>query len=151
MRRLIFAAIALAGACSRPAPIPYEVAYSKPTAPIDLELSFDQPPVAGRRVQLNVFARPKLDADLNVDVKLPDGVTHLDGQQTWKGKSQTTLPVGLAIRETSKRLEISVTVTATFADGTRMARVAVVTLNTDKPAPEDPKGRIRDGVIEFKE
>lgn len=151
MRRSILAAVAIAAACSPPTPIPFEVVYSKPTAPIDLELSFDPAPVPGRRVQLNIFSRTKLEADLSVQIKFPDGVTHIDGPPSWKGKSPANLAIGLAVRDTARRLEISVIATAVFPDGTRMARAAAVLLNSDKPAPEDPKGRIRDGVIEFKQ
>lgn len=107
----------------------------KPVAPIDIEASIVGDPAAGFGVSAKAASRTGLDVDL--EVILPEGVTHVAGERKSRGR-QCDVRVDLRAADRTRK-EISVVATITDGKGARLVRVVPLVL-FDGPAPPS-KGR----------
>ena len=107
----------------------------KPTAPIDVEASITGDPTGSFGVSAKATSRTGIEVDL--EVILPDGVTHVAGERKKRGR-QCDLRVDLRAADRTRK-EIAVVATITDGQGARLVRSVPLVL-FDSPVPET-KGR----------
>jgi hypothetical protein len=134
MKRALALILAVSAGCARPDPPP--AASCKPTAAVDLSAQLVGNPRADARCGLLVHAAPRFDADLEIEIVLPEGVTRAAGDAKWSGpaKRGETHELRLDFSCDGKRREIVVRATAT-APGVRQTSVSSIVLNEDGSSP----------------
>ena len=147
MRRLGPAVLlALLTAGGIPFAIPRSPTSCKPTAPIDLEARIVGDP--SLPFGISAKASSRTGADVELEIILPDGVTHLAGAKKHNGR-RCEARVDVRAKD-RKRCEILVRAT-TVEGGATMTRVLpLVLFDGPVPAPGTPKKNSRgEGILEF--
>jgi len=109
-------------------------ASCKPVAPIDIEASIVGDPATGFGVSARATSRVAADVDL--EVILPDGVTHLAGERRKRGR-RCDVKIDLHAADRTRK---EIAVVATITDGQARLTKVVPLVIFDGP-PEAPKGR----------
>ena len=118
----------------------------KPTAPIDLEAQIVGDPSSP--FGISARARSRTGAEVELEIILPDGVTHLSGAKKVKGR-RCEARVDAAVKDHARR---EILVRASFTEGSAtMTRVIPLVL-FEGPAPvrgTPKKGARGDALLEF--
>jgi len=107
----------------------------KPVPPIEIEARLTGDP--GGALRIVASASSRLDAEIEIDVTLPDGVTVAAGEPKRKGK-RPEVKLDLRVRDRSSR-EILVRATMETG-GARLTRVVPLALG---PTPKAPLGVLK--------
>lgn len=132
----------------------YEVVIQKPTAPIDINIWFVEPPKIGEKSTIGFSATPKCDADVELNITLPSGVTLLDGERNWRGKLGKGHKKEAFLRcniPDKKRREIFATATIIEGKARLTAVCSIIVGDEETPVPKGKAKKNQKGedIIEF--
>lgn len=147
MRRTAFGlllALLTAGGSLLVAPV--RPSSCKPTAPIDLDARIVGDPGGPFAVAAKAVSR--LGGDVELEIVLPEGMTHLAGERKHKGR-RCEAKVDARVPDRRRR-EILVRATTVQGGATLTKVVPLVIFDRPGPAPGTPKLNARgEGILEF--